>query len=211
MSVSVYFDVIFILYYKHYLWLKVQFYWMSPGLYMKLCELLLPVQNMHMSHTIQKTCITVKNWKMMVTWYVHYMWWCFIFTSPTSRSSTEIYRISRVIKCCLFSFLSLINTDNFLKTFNTLTTSHTTVWQDIARFNLKIIQGYFGLIRVKVKPDKTIWVWLQLKKEQLTWWIDTNTEDWVRLQYLRWAFWIIEVLQNVYLISIDNTSHEIRY
>lgn len=209
MSVNVRFDVIFILYYRQYLWTKVQFYLISPGLYIKLCELLLPVQNMHMPHIIWKTSITVKKLKMTVTWHVHYMWWCFIFISPSSMSSTEIYRISRVVNCRLFSFLNLIITHNFLKTFHTLTTSHKTVWQDIARFCSKIIQGYSGLIRVKLKPDKTLWVWIRLKKEQLTWWIDTNTENWVRFQYLRWAFWIIEVLQNVHLISIDNTSHEI--
>jgi len=99
----------------------------------------------------------------MVT-YVHYMLWCFIFTSPGSMSSTEIYNITLVIKCSLFSFLNLISTDNLWKTFNTLTTSYKTVWQDIAHFHSKIIQCYFGIIRIKVKPHKTLWVWIQLKK-----------------------------------------------
>lgn len=165
MSVNVSFDVIFILCYRQYLWLKVQLYFISPALYMKLCELLLPVLNTLMSRIIWKTCIILKNWKMMVTWYVHYMWWCFIFTSPSCMSSTEIYSISRVLKCSLFSFLNLIVTDNFLKTISTLTMSHKAVWQDTTHFHSKIIQGYFGIIRIKLKPDKTIWVWIQFKKK----------------------------------------------
>lgn len=165
MSVNVYFNVVFILYDRKYLWLKVQFYLISPGLYMKLCELLLPVQNLQTWHIIWKMCIALKNGKLILTWYLHYMWWYFIFISLSSMSSTEIYNITWVIKCRLFSFLNLIITDNLLKTFNTLTTSYKRVWQDIAHFHSKIIKCYFAIIRIKVKSDKTLWVWVQLKKE----------------------------------------------
>jgi len=80
MSGNVYFSVVFISYYRQYLWLKVQFYLISLGLYMKLCELLLPVQNMHMSHIIWKMYITLRNGKIygnmiwalyVVMFYIH--------------------------------------------------------------------------------------------------------------------------------------------
>jgi len=191
MSVNIYLDAIFILCYRQYLWLKVQLYLISLGLYMKLRELLLPVRNVHMSHIIWKMCISVKNWKMMVTWYVHCMWWCFLYTSPSCMSSTEIYRISRDVKCHLFSFLNLIIRYNFLKTFNKLTTSYKTVWQDIACSPSKVIQGYFVIIRIHVKPDKPLCFLNVIKKRK------THLMDW----HERW--WLIQVS----VLEVDFLDH----